>query len=123
MMKYKAKDLLPDWYGTIELKPDLDMLKLREKAIKKIIAKDDKSLWLDIVHLSLGLAPVRKSNINGEFIDEFKKADGNFPLTNNERLIKVLSTIVLCYKIEKGDPEINNFICLAIVNSNFFGQY
>jgi hypothetical protein len=123
-MSYTAKDYFPDWYKVIEPKPDQEIINSRIAAIEKIITNKNKEFWLDVIRMHLGLIPKNSEN-KEKFIAEFRSTDGSFPITesDNQNLVKVLASIVLCFKLEIEDKNLNFLISLAAINSNFLNQY
>ncbi len=121
-MNYTAKDLFPEWYKSIDPQLNQDLAEKRITAIQSLIKNDDIKFWLDVIRIAYGSKPKYEANLT-KIIDEFHKLDIVFPLMSNENLLRVLSGIMLCFKIENDAYEEDFDICLGIVNFNFLGQY
>lgn len=118
---YTCTDLFPTWYKSIDPQMTEEVINKRIDAIKNIIESVDTSLWFDVVRLSLGL-PVQDQENRTNLVETFRVEDVSFPLTGNDNIIKVLSEITLCFLFE-SENEIADVVNLAVINSNFFGQF
>jgi len=121
-MSNKANELFSNWYESANPNPDASILPLRIAAINKLVKEAKTDFWLDVVRIYLDLSP-KDSNTLIKFNEKFVASDKNFPLENNENLIRCLASALLCFKLEEANNRFSNLTCLAILNANFLGQY
>lgn len=134
------KNKIAEWHNLSKVAVQNDTLEKRYKSIENIIQRKEVEFWLDIVRIYLGIVVIGK-NIT-DFIRAFSTLDSNFPLTKNEKLLKVLAGMVLICKMELSTDSISDnedesreededidhsksaiVISNALVNSIFFNQY
>lgn len=119
MSNYLAKDYFADWYKEADKNSDSATNTKRIQSINSLVKNDNKDFWLDIARFSLGRKIQNQANIE-KFIHEFKIKDDTFPLLNNQNLIRVLSAISLCFKLEKQRTATADLLSFTLNNNNFF---
>ncbi len=92
------KNKIAEWHTLSKVAVQNETLDKRYESIENITQRTEMEFWLDIVRLYLGI-PVNGKNIT-DFISAFSTVDNTFPLTKNEKLLKVLAGMVLISKIE-----------------------
>lgn len=92
------KNKIAEWHTLSKVAVQNETLDKRYESIENITQRNEVEFWLDIVRLYLGIA-VNGKNIT-DFISAFSSLDSNFPLTKNEKLLKVLAGMVLICKME-----------------------
>lgn len=100
------KNKIAEWHILSKVVVQSETLNKRYKSIENIIQRTEMEFWLDIVRLYLGI-PVNGKNIT-DFISAFSTVDNTFPLTKNEKLLKVLAGMALISKIELADDSDSN---------------
>lgn len=121
-MSYTSTKLFPTWYKKITPQVTAELVTLRVNAINELIKNDDINFWLDVIRMAYE-RPILDKKSRESIVEEFHKEDINFELISNDNLVRVLSGITLCFKIEDADFEENFAICLAVTNFNSLGQY
>ncbi|MDZ4786372.1 MAG: GTPase-associated system all-helical protein GASH [bacterium] len=101
------KSKIVEWHTLSKVSVQNESLDKRYESIENITQKTEVEFWLDIVRLYLGIT-VNGKNIT-DFISAFSGVDDTFPLTKNEKLLKVLAGMVLMCKMELAtDSNTNN---------------
>lgn len=121
-MSLSSKQMFPTWYKSILPQITNELLDQRIAAINILVVNDSMDFWLDVIRIANGIK-VKNAATTTLLVDEFLKTDVNFPPVSNENILKVLSSILLCFKLERQDDELIQPISLAIVNLNFLGQH
>lgn len=92
------KSKIAEWHNLSKVAVQNETLDHRFESIENITNRTEIDFWLDVVRLYLGI-PVNGKNVT-DFISAFSTVDNTFPLTKNEKLLKVLASMVLICKIE-----------------------
>jgi hypothetical protein len=104
------------WYSKIDPEPSSDLVEKRLAAIDKIIDIKRRDFWIDLVRGYLRL-PHLKSETNNDLVTLFKDSDPSFPLTKNEKLLEILTAIILATKLADDNKRFNRLIALLITNN------
>lgn len=113
---------ISNWYRAVDPNPSTELLNSRIEGLKQVLKTKKIEFWLDLVRLYIGVPVVDSANIE-KLLEKFKKGEETIEYQNNQNLTRCLSSIALCQKLSNIDPKNNSAIALAILNSNFFGQY
>lgn len=114
-----AKALFPDWYSRGIKRPvDPSEISILRSVIEKILSKEDKLFWIDLVRLFLGFTSVDDPAVVG-FNNLFKEADENFPITNNRNLLRLLAGCTIAQKIELNDSTLSDLLSLSLITGSF----
>ncbi len=101
------KNKISEWHTLSKFSIQNETLDKRQDSIENITQRTEVKFWLDIVRLYIGIS-VNGKNIT-DFISAFSGVDDTFPLTKNEKLLKVLAGMVLMSKMELAtDSNSNN---------------
>lgn len=98
------KDLIFDWHNLSKFSISEEIATKRSEALDEILARGEKSYWLDIVRYFLNFID---GGINiTHFITTFQKNDDTFPRLKIEKLTKALAAIALTAKIQEALSEL-----------------
>lgn len=98
------RDLISDWHNLSKFSISEDIASKRNEALDEILARGEKSYWLDIVRYFLN---INEAGINiTHFVKTFQKNDDTFPILKIEKLTKGLASIALAAKIKEALSEL-----------------
>jgi hypothetical protein len=120
-MNSKSEYNFADWYRPADSQLTTLIQESRIVAIKVLMENEAQGFWLDVVRLYMGV-PMKTASNKAAFIKAFKDADGVFPVSGNEHQLQILAAILLCFRLE-AQADVNTLISLAVLNTNFLGQY
>lgn len=96
--------LISDWHNLSKIQISEEVSTKRNVAFMEILARDEKSYWLDIVKFFLDLDADEKNIIH--FVKAFQSNDDSFPRLKIEKLTKALAAMALTAKIQVALMEI-----------------
>jgi hypothetical protein len=118
-MNHSAKDLFPDWYAKgLKKEVSSEELNSRRTTIERLLKQKELNFWLDTVKVYYGILG-QESSIWTELAVAFKEDDINFPLQQNENILRLLSGSLLSQKIELNDSWNCDAIALSLTTTSF----
>ena len=107
----------PDWYRSVALTPQQEVLDARWGAIEDITKQPSTDLVLGMARLFVLPSP-SEAHVPADLLDVLRKRDGIFPLRDNLQELRVIAGAALRHIIEQHGAR-SPLAALALVCGSF----
>lgn len=115
-MNFTATDLFPDWYQKgINKDVTTEELAIRKGAILEIITITDKTTWINVLKVYLGICKFECEEYN-QVVEFVRKGDENFQV-QNENLVRTIAGCAIGQKIDQNDHLLSDVLSLGLICS------